>query len=125
MEYPLNDVMPSIDHTRDRLLARISEFRRSGEGREVATEQDYELLYAYGRSIRLIFAMPFSRLLTPPVVLVTGQLSEDIRAVSAELQTMFGTLVSIAKSRIIILGFVRNADSFGNRTKRSSSYSKF
>ncbi|RMY48320.1 hypothetical protein D0863_15420 [Hortaea werneckii] len=72
MEYPLNDVMPSIDHTRDRLLARISEFRRSGEGREVATEQDYELLYAY--------------------VLVTGQLSEDIRAVSAELQTMFGTL---------------------------------
>ncbi|KAI6861157.1 hypothetical protein KC323_g5963 [Hortaea werneckii] len=72
MEYPLNDVMPSIDHTRDRLLARISEFRRSGEGREVAIEQDYELLYAY--------------------VLVTGQLSEDIRAVSAELQTMFGTL---------------------------------
>ncbi|KAI6796640.1 hypothetical protein KC332_g16245 [Hortaea werneckii] len=72
MEYPLNDVMPSIDHTRDRLLARISEFRRNGDGREVATEQDYELLYAY--------------------VLVTGQLSEDIRAVSAELQTMFGTL---------------------------------
>ena len=27
---------------------------------------------------------------------MTGQLSEDIRAVSAELQTMFGTLVSIA-----------------------------
>ena len=50
LEYPLNDAMPSIEHTRDRLLARISEFRRSGEGRDVASEQDYELLYAYGNS---------------------------------------------------------------------------
>ena len=53
LEYPLNDVLPSIDHTRDRLLAKISEFRRSGEGRETASEQDYELLYAYGMSIVL------------------------------------------------------------------------
>ncbi|KAK1812786.1 hypothetical protein LTR12_012813 [Friedmanniomyces endolithicus] len=72
LEYPLNDVLPSIEHTRDRLLARISEFRRSGEGREVATEQDYELLYAY--------------------ILVTGQLSQDIQAVSAEIETLYGTL---------------------------------
>lgn len=50
LEYPLNDVLPSIDHTRDRLLARISEFRRSGEGREEASESDYELLYAYGEA---------------------------------------------------------------------------
>jgi len=50
LEYPLNDVLPSIDHTRDRLLARISEFRRSGEGKDNTTEQDYELLYAYGMS---------------------------------------------------------------------------
>nr|POE93450.1 uncharacterized protein c26f1.08c [Quercus suber] len=49
MEYPLNDVLPSIDHTRDRLLSKLSEFRRSGEGRELATEQDYELLYAYSK----------------------------------------------------------------------------
>jgi len=72
LEYPLNDVLPSIEHTRDRLLARISEFRRSGEGRESTTEQDYELLYAY--------------------VLVTGQLSLDIQAVSAEIETLYGTL---------------------------------
>ncbi|EMC96028.1 hypothetical protein BAUCODRAFT_71630 [Baudoinia panamericana UAMH 10762] len=72
LEYPLNDVLPSIEHTRDRLLAKISEFRRTGEGREEATEQDYELLYAF--------------------VLVTGQLSQDIQAVSAELETLYGTL---------------------------------
>ncbi|KAK5725342.1 hypothetical protein LTR15_003527 [Elasticomyces elasticus] len=72
LEYPLNDVLPSIEHTRDRLLARIAEFRRSGEGREVVLEQDYELLYAY--------------------VLVTGQLSHDIEAVSAEIETLYGTL---------------------------------
>ncbi|TKA66696.1 hypothetical protein B0A55_07972 [Friedmanniomyces simplex] len=63
LEYPLNDLLPSIEHTRDRLLGKISEFRRSGEGREVAMEQDYELLYAY-----------------------------DIQAVSAEIETLYGTL---------------------------------
>lgn len=48
LEYPLNDVLPSIDHTRERLLGKLSKFRRCGEGRELANEQDYELLYAYG-----------------------------------------------------------------------------
>ena len=55
LEYPLNDVLPSIDHTRDRLLAKISEFRRGGEAREVASEQDYELLYAYGKLLTVSF----------------------------------------------------------------------
>jgi hypothetical protein len=72
LEYPLNDALPSIETSRDRLLARISEFRRTGEGRDVTTEQDYELLYAY--------------------VLVTGQLARDIQAVSNEIETLFGTL---------------------------------
>lgn len=72
LEYPLNDALPSIENSRDRLLARISEFRRTGEGRDVTTEQDYELLYAY--------------------VLVTGQLAQDIQAVSSEIETLFGTL---------------------------------
>jgi hypothetical protein len=48
LEFPMNDVLPSIDHTRDRLLAKISEFRRSAEAQECAAEQDYELIYAYG-----------------------------------------------------------------------------
>ncbi|KAK3113572.1 hypothetical protein LTR53_009017 [Teratosphaeriaceae sp. CCFEE 6253] len=72
LEYPLNDLLPSIEHTRDRLLAKISEFRRSGEGREITTEQDYELLYAY--------------------VLVTGQLAQEIQGVSADIEELYGTL---------------------------------
>ncbi|KAK5114445.1 hypothetical protein LTR62_002380 [Meristemomyces frigidus] len=72
LEYPLNDVLPSIDHTRDRLLAKISEFRQAGDGRENATEQDYELLYAY--------------------VLVTGQLAQDIQFVSGQIEDLYGTL---------------------------------
>jgi len=48
LEYPLNDVLPNIEHTRDRLLAKVFEFRRSGLGKVVAKDEDYELLYAYG-----------------------------------------------------------------------------
>lgn len=72
LEYPLNDVLPSIENSRDALLARISEFRRTGEGRDVAVERDYELLYAY--------------------VLVTGQLARDIEVVSREIEGLFGRL---------------------------------
>lgn len=49
LEYPLNDVLPNIDHTRDRLLAKIFEFRRDEEKAGLADEEDYELLYAYGK----------------------------------------------------------------------------
>lgn len=72
LEYPINDALPSIENTRDQVLARLSEFRRVGEGRDQASEQDFELLYGY--------------------VLVTGQLAQDIEAVSAEIETLFGTL---------------------------------
>ena len=72
LEYPLNDVLPSIENSRDRMLAKLSEYRQSDEGKELTSEQDYELLYAY--------------------VLVTGQLAKDIQAASNELETLFGTL---------------------------------
>jgi hypothetical protein len=49
LEYPLNDVLPNVEHTRDRLLARVFEFRRGGGGKVVADDEDYELLYAYGK----------------------------------------------------------------------------
>lgn len=51
LEYPLNDVLPNIEHTRDRLLAKIFEFRRDSEKAALATEEDYELLYAYGKCL--------------------------------------------------------------------------
>lgn len=44
LEYPLNDVLPKIEDRRDTLLAKLFAFRRTDE---VATEIDYELLYAY------------------------------------------------------------------------------
>lgn len=49
LEYPLNDVLPNIEHTRDRLLAKIFEFRRDSDKASLATDEDYELLYAYGK----------------------------------------------------------------------------
>jgi uncharacterized protein (UPF0303 family) len=72
LEYPISDALPDIENSRDQLLARISEYRRHGGGREITTEQDYELLYAY--------------------VLVTGQLARDIHAIVPEIETLYGTL---------------------------------
>lgn len=51
LAYPLNDVLPNVEHTRHRLLAKVFEFRRTGLGKVVATDEDYELLYAYGESM--------------------------------------------------------------------------
>jgi len=53
LAYPLNDVLPNIDHTRDRLLAKVFEFRQTGIGKVVAKDADYELLYAYGKCLFL------------------------------------------------------------------------
>lgn len=49
LEYPLNDVLPDVEHTRDRLLAKVFESRRIGLGDVEAKDEDYELLYAYGK----------------------------------------------------------------------------
>jgi hypothetical protein len=57
LTYPLNDVLPNIEHTRDRLLAKVFEFRRTGLGKVVATAEDYELLYAYGKSTSLTWSI--------------------------------------------------------------------
>lgn len=53
LAYPLNDVLPNVEHTRDRLLAKVFEFRNIGLGRIVARDEDYELLYAFGESLRI------------------------------------------------------------------------
>ncbi|OQN96973.1 hypothetical protein B0A48_16947 [Cryoendolithus antarcticus] len=79
LEYPLNDALPNIEDRRDRLLAKVFEFRRShgtSEGSEGGAvefdEADFELIYAY--------------------VLVTGQLADDLAAVRSDLETLLGTL---------------------------------
>lgn len=47
LEYPLSDVLPSIDHARDRLLARIHRYRQDHETSQLTTDEDCALLYAY------------------------------------------------------------------------------
>ena len=86
LEYPLNDVLPNIEDRRDRLLTKIFEFRRNDTE---ATEADYELIYAYGTFTVLIVIVPSLLMF---LVLVTGQLADDLQSVIHEIETLFGTL---------------------------------
>lgn len=70
LEYPLNEALPSTDHARDRLLAKIFRFRKEKVD-SGATDEDFALLYAYA--------------------LVTGQLSIEIDKVGQEIEQLFGT----------------------------------
>jgi hypothetical protein len=72
LAYPLNDVLPNIEHTRDRLLAKVFEFRQSGLGKVIAHDEDYELLYAYA--------------------LVTGQFAHDLDIIGQEIEKLYGVL---------------------------------
>lgn len=44
----LTDAPPDIDHSRDRLLARLHHFRNDEEVSRLSTDEDYALIYAYG-----------------------------------------------------------------------------
>lgn len=78
LEYPLNDALPSTINARDRLLAKIFQFRKqeatavdTGSG-ETTKDEDYALLYAYA--------------------LVTGQLAEELEKVRQEIEVLYGVL---------------------------------
>jgi hypothetical protein len=75
LEYPINDALPNTTMSRDRLLAKIFQFRQreaGAEGEPIAKDEDYALLYAYA--------------------LVTGQLAEEIMKVEKEIEGLFGVL---------------------------------
>ena len=73
LEYSLtSDALPSIEHTRDRLLARMFEYRRGDVQEQKTSDEDYSLLYTYA--------------------LVTGQLSLGIESVLKEVENLFGVL---------------------------------
>jgi gas vesicle protein len=72
LAYPLNDVLPNIEHARDRLLAKLFEFRRTAAASAMTTDDDYELIYAYA--------------------LVTGQLEQDIAIIAQEIEKLYGVL---------------------------------
>jgi len=76
LEFPLNDALPRTTILRDRLLARIFQYRKdvanAGDSVVPAKDEDYELLYAY--------------------ILVTGQIAEEIEKVEKEVEDLFGVL---------------------------------
>ena len=49
LEFPLNDALPNTDHARDRLLAKIFRFRKIDDHAKDIKDDDYALLYAYGK----------------------------------------------------------------------------
>jgi hypothetical protein len=49
LEYPLIDVLPNIEHARDRLLARIFRYRKDPEASRLTRDEDYAVLYAYSK----------------------------------------------------------------------------
>jgi hypothetical protein len=48
LEYPINDALPSIEHARERFLAKLSSHRRMTDKNVRASDEDFELFYAYG-----------------------------------------------------------------------------
>ena len=48
LEYPLTDVLPNTNHARDKLLAKIFQFRREEKDGLGTKDEDFALLYAYG-----------------------------------------------------------------------------
>ncbi|KAF4636320.1 hypothetical protein G7Y89_g1758 [Cudoniella acicularis] len=77
LEFPINDALPSAESPRDRLLAKIFQYRKHVAAAEdpslvAIKDEDYELLYAY--------------------VLVTGQLAEEIKKVEKEVEDLFGVM---------------------------------
>ncbi|KAL8975334.1 MAG: hypothetical protein Q9197_000459 [Variospora fuerteventurae] len=72
LEYALTDALPSIDHSRDRLLAKIFGFRKGDKTAVIASDKDFALLYTYA--------------------LVTGQLGKAMKDLGSEMDNLFGTL---------------------------------
>lgn len=73
LEYAISgDALPNIEHTRDRLLAKVFAYRRSDAIEQKTTDEDYSLLYTYA--------------------LVTGQLNIGIQRVLADVEELFGVL---------------------------------
>jgi hypothetical protein len=91
LAYPLNDVLPNIEHTRDRLLAKVFEFRQTGLGKVIAKDEDYEILYAYGKSFAFLRDVTEWKA-DVTTALVTGQLAHDLQIIGQEIEKLYGVL---------------------------------
>ncbi|KAL9602087.1 MAG: hypothetical protein Q9219_002083 [cf. Caloplaca sp. 3 TL-2023] len=91
LEYPLNDALPRIEHTRDRLLAKIFGFRKGDRATVIASDKDFAILYTYGElSPAPYCALEPTNSVSP--ALVTGQLEKAINEMGSELESLFGVL---------------------------------
>ena len=48
LQFPMNGALPSVHHTRDRLLAKLFRFRQEEMEKRGVTDEDFEIIYAYG-----------------------------------------------------------------------------
>ncbi|KEF61978.1 uncharacterized protein A1O9_03550 [Exophiala aquamarina CBS 119918] len=75
LEYAISGdahALPNIEHTRDRLLAKVFAYRRSDAQEQRTSDEDYSLLYTYA--------------------LVTGQLNIGIQKLLSDVEELFGVL---------------------------------
>jgi hypothetical protein len=73
LEFPLaTDALPNIDHTRDRLLARIFAYRQADIDSKETSDEDFSVIFSYA--------------------LATGQLAQEIHNVLKEVENLFGVL---------------------------------
>lgn len=78
LEFPMSDALPNASNARDRLLAKIFQYRKNSASTEddpsnpVVKDEDYEMIYAY--------------------ILVTGQLSEELKRVERDIEELFGVM---------------------------------
>lgn len=112
LEYPLlTDGLPSTAHSRDRLLAKIFQYRKSmsisngriDEDEYTQVNDDYDGLTNSGglelqgtgvqrRSSQGITVKDEDYEILYAFILVTGQLAEEIGKVQRELEVLFGVL---------------------------------
>ena len=104
LEYPLNDALPEVTHTRDRLLAKVYRFRQKESKDVTPMDEDYEVLYAFGKLF--LFLSPgvcrngnssiaesaFTDIAFHRTALVTAQLAKEIEISGKIVEKLYGTL---------------------------------
>ena len=48
LEISLKDALPTTEHARDRLLAKVFKYRKDDKVAQKTDDEDFGLLYAYG-----------------------------------------------------------------------------
>lgn len=85
--FPLPENLPNTVRARDRLLARLFDFRGKIRGTEAEADEDFALIYAYGMSDRPYFAI---RLIL--LALVTARISEGLNECIRNVELLYGVL---------------------------------